>query len=36
LRKKRLAGEIPLWGDVVATAKKDMRQGEVLDGEGGF
>ena len=31
------SGSSPPWlGDCVATAKRDLKKGEVLDGEGGF
>jgi predicted homoserine dehydrogenase-like protein len=36
LRKEATGAATGFRGDVVATAKRDLRPGEVLDGEGGF
>ena len=36
LRKEPTGAPTGFRSDVVATAKRDLKQGEVLDGEGGF
>ena len=36
LRKEPTGAPTGFRSDVVATAKRDLREGEVLDGEGGF
>lgn len=36
LRREATGATGRFHGDVVATAKRDLKQGEVLDGEGGF
>jgi predicted homoserine dehydrogenase-like protein len=36
LRGIPTGGPVGFYGDVVATAKKDLKAGEFLDGEGGF
>ncbi|HEX5914179.1 MAG TPA: SAF domain-containing protein, partial [Rubrobacter sp.] len=36
LRGEATGSPTAFWADVVATAKRDLRPGEVLDGEGGY
>ena len=36
LRKEPTGTPVCFNSDVVATAKRDMKKGEILDGEGGF
>jgi predicted homoserine dehydrogenase-like protein len=36
LRGEATGSPTAFWADVVATAKRDLRLGEVLDGEGGY
>ena len=36
LRKEPTGSRIGFFSDVVATAKRDLKAGEMLDGEGGF
>ena len=36
LRREATGSALAWHGDVVATAKRDLRVGETLDGEGGF